>query len=230
MSPEEGTIENDEEIDALWLTARHFSAADRPGDAAESAVTLVEQLFESSGGSALLASRQGRQSDRERRHRIYAALTEAVAQLNLAQKQSIAVLEEDDLLAIRVRILTVRSRFKMVMGDFAEARVNAEMARELTMRLKRTDIRLAALRTQLEVCYASGDTNAARAALVNMLDALSRADGPQALPHYLWLAEAFTRWEWPGLHDRLFPMSSTRPSDTGATMKSYKFLSSGWPP
>ena len=91
------------------------------------------------------------------------------------------------------------------MGDFAEARVNAEMARELTMRLKRTDIRLAALRTQLEVCYASGDTNAARAALVNMLDALSRADGPQALPHYLWLAEAFTRWEWPGLHDRLFP-------------------------
>ena len=33
------------EIDALWLTARHFSAAD-PRDAAEAAVTLVEQLFE----------------------------------------------------------------------------------------------------------------------------------------------------------------------------------------
>ena len=70
MSPEEGTIENDGRSMLSGLIARHFSAADRPGDAAEAVVTLVEQLLRV-GGSALLASRQGRQSDRERRHRIY---------------------------------------------------------------------------------------------------------------------------------------------------------------
>jgi tetratricopeptide (TPR) repeat protein len=191
-------------LDSLWATARHFAAARRHGDAAEAAVTFVESLF-AEAGPALLLGHQGRHSDRERRHRLYAALTEADAQLTLAERLQSDHNLDGNLSSIRVRLLTVRSRFKAVMGDFAEARGTAEMARALAGRIERSEVSLEALRVQLEVCYASGDTNAARAALVQMLDALSGSEKDQALPIYVWLSEAFAKWEWPGLHGRLFP-------------------------
>jgi hypothetical protein len=53
---------------------------------------------------------------------------------------------DEELATIRVRMLTVRSRFKAVMGDFAEARGTAEMALELAIRIEREKVRLEALR------------------------------------------------------------------------------------
>ena len=47
-------------------------------------MTLVERLFDT-GTPLYLAGRFGRRADRERRHRIYAALTEAVARLEAAR-------------------------------------------------------------------------------------------------------------------------------------------------
>jgi hypothetical protein len=38
-----------------------------------------------------------------------------------------------------------------------------------------------------------------------MLSALNEAEKDNALPIYVWLSEAFAKWEWPGLHGRLFP-------------------------
>ena len=99
-----------DELDALWAAAYHFGSARRHTSAAEAAVTLVECLFESSGGQPYLAGRFGRRADRERRHRIYAALTEASSQLELAEK-SMDDAHGDELVGIRIRLLTVRSRF-----------------------------------------------------------------------------------------------------------------------
>ncbi|MBV70615.1 MAG: hypothetical protein CMH52_04625 [Myxococcales bacterium] len=191
--------------ESLWATAGHFSAAGRHGDAAEAAVTYVESLFDLDGGPGLLYGQHGRQRDRERRHRIYAALTEADAQLNLAERFENTHTLNHSLADIRVRMLSVKSRFKAIMGDFAEARATADMALGLAVRMEQETVRLEALRVYLEVCYASGDTNAARAALVRILDALNLCSPALALPVYVWLSEAFAKWEWPGLHGRLFP-------------------------
>ena len=65
------------EFDLLWTAVSHFSKGNRPTLSAEAAVTLVERLFDTSGGHSYLAGTAGRRSDRERRHRIYAVLTEA---------------------------------------------------------------------------------------------------------------------------------------------------------
>ncbi|MEE2786298.1 MAG: AAA family ATPase [Myxococcota bacterium] len=194
-----------DELDALWAAAHHFASAKRHTSAAEAAVTLVESLFESSGGQPYLAGRFGRRADRERRHRIYAALTEASAQLELAERE-LSPVEHEELIAIRIRLLTVRSRFKEVMGDFTEAARTADVAQELAHCYGDTLTKLTALRAQLEVRYASGDINAAREGLSRLLTELDTASRPEALPIYVWLAEAIGRWEWPGIHNRLFPV------------------------
>lgn len=200
---------------SLWATARHFAAAKRHAAAAEAVVTYVERLFEIDGGPGLLYGHHGRRSDRARRHRIYAALTEAEAQLELAHRLNRHEPNAKELSETRVRMLTARSRFKAIMGDFAEARGTAELAVELGADIKSESVRLEALRVHLEVCYASGDTNAARTALVRVLDVLNDANQSLALPVYVWLSEAFAKWEWPGLHGRLFPFIIEQATQSG---------------
>ena len=139
-----------DELDSLWAAAHHFAAAKRHGMAAEAAVTLVERLFETSGGHLYLAGRFGRRADRERRHRIYGALTEASAQLELAEQNRIDEFFDDDLVTNRIRLLTVRSRFKEVMGDFLEAARNADMAQQLAQFYGDPQTKLKAFRAQLE--------------------------------------------------------------------------------
>lgn len=194
-----------EEQDTLWAAARHFARARRHAAAAEAAVTFVERLFETSGGYSYLAGRYGRREDRERRHRIYVALTEAASQLELAKVPQAGVGIDAERLAIDVRLQTVRARFKEVMGDFAAARALADAAVEMAGHLDDVRQRLEAMRTRVEVCYAAGDHNAGRQSTVQLLAELSRAPRDEAVRVYGWLAEAIGRWEWPGLHDRLYP-------------------------
>ena len=92
------------------------------------------------------------------------------------------------------------------MGDFTEAARTADVAQELAHCYGDNATKLNALRAQLEVRYASGDINSAREALSRMLNELSSASRPDVLPIYVWLAETVGRWEWPGLHNRLFPV------------------------
>ena len=211
-----------DELDSLWAAAHHFASAKRHGMAAEAAVTLVERLFETSGGHPYLAGRFGRRADRERRHRIYGALTEASAQLELAERHRIHDFLDDELVTIRIRLLTVRSRFKEVMGDFTEAARNADMAQQLAQFYGDPTTKLKAFRAQLEVRYASGDINAAREGLARLLDLLVNASRPDAIPIYVWLAEAVGRWEWPGLHGRLFPHLLDRVVTLGAHREAIK--------
>lgn len=204
-----------EELEILAAAAAHFGAAGRHAQAAEAGVTLVERLFETSGGHPYLAGRFGRRADRERRHRIYAALTEAAARLDHALSEN-EVAADPERMAIHVRLLTVRARFKEVLGDFAEARHHADAAVELARHLPDPRARLEAMRVRLEVCYAAGDANAAREVMVQLIGALDRAPTPEAVRLYTWLVEALGRWEWVGLHRRLFPYIIERLRALGA--------------
>lgn len=194
-----------EELEILAAAAAHFGAAGRSIASAEAGVTLVERLFETSGGHPYLAGRFGRRADRERRHRIYAALTEASARLERMRPEPEGATPDLERLAIHVRLATVRARFKEVLGDFAEARHHADAAVELARHLPDPRVRLEAMRVRLEVCYAAGDANAAREVMVQLMGALSRAPRAEAVRIYTWLLEALGRWEWAGLHGRLYP-------------------------
>lgn len=194
-----------EELALLSAAAAHFGAAGRHIPAAEAGVTLVERLFETSGGHTYLAGRFGRRADRERRHRIYAALTEATARLERVEAQPEGPTPDSERLAIHVRLSTMRARFKEVLGDFTEARHHADAAVELARHLPDPRVRLEAMRVRLEVCYAAGDANAAREVMVQLTEALARAPRAEAVRIYTWLVEALGRWEWVGLHERLFP-------------------------
>ncbi|MCA9540071.1 MAG: AAA family ATPase [Myxococcales bacterium] len=206
-----------DELDMLWAASRHFAEAGRHAAAAEAAVTVVERLFATSGGHPYLAGRFGRRADRERRHRIYAALTEAAAHLDLArQHRPLGGAVDPEMMAIHVRLLTVRARFKEVMGDFTEARRHADAAVEVAGHLPEPGGRLEALRVRLEVCYAAGDANAAREALVHLVRAFDRAPRADTVRVLGWLAEALGRWEWPGLLSRLFPFIIERLQTHGA--------------
>ena len=204
-------------FDKLWAAARHFARADCHAEAAEAAVTLGERLFETSGGYSYLAGRHGRREDRERRHRIHVALREAGWQLSLARK---VANEGPDprLLTIDTRLLTVRARFKEVMGDFTRARALADAAVELASYVTDGRLRLLAMRVRTEICYASGDQNAGRQNLADIYDeiALERAPTEDAVRVLGWLAECVGRWEWIGLHDRLFPQLINRLQSLGA--------------
>jgi hypothetical protein len=194
-----------EEQESLWAASKHFARARRHTAAAEAAVTLVERLFETSGGYSYLAGRYGRREDRERRHRIYVALTEAANQLRLAKAAHSDDGLDPERLAIDIRLQTVRARFKEVMGDFAEARAMADGAVQMAGHVDDAGLRLEAMRSRVEVCYAAGDHNAGRQSTVELLAELARAPRDEAVRVYGWLAEAIGRWEWAGLHDRLFP-------------------------
>lgn len=197
----------DEALDQLEAASRHFARAGRHLAAAEAAVTLVERLFEAGGGHSYLAGRFGRRADRERRHRIYAALNHAASQLDRARGTRDAGDGVDpELLSVDIRLLAARARFKQILGDFAEAREAADTAVEVAAHLPGSERRLEALRVRLEVCYAAGDNNAARQALVRLLAELGRGPREARVRIYGWLAEAVSRWEWIGLHDRLYPL------------------------
>lgn len=194
-----------DELDTLAAAAAHFAGAGRQARAAEAGVTLVERLFETSGGPLYLAGRFGRRADRERRHRIYAALNEATARLEAARAEAPAGGVDAELMAIHVRLLTVRARFKEALGDFAEAGRSADAAVEIARHLPDARVRLEAMRVRVEVCYAAGDANTAREVMVQLVGELARAPSSEAVRVLNWLAEAVGRWEWTGLHGRLFP-------------------------
>lgn len=194
-----------DELDTLAAAAAHFAGAGRHARAAEAGVTLVERLFETSGGPLYLAGRFGRRADRERRHRIYAALNEATARLGTARADAPPGAIDAELMAIHVRLLTVRARFKEALGDFTEAGQAADAAVELARHLPEPRVRLEAMRVRVEVCYAAGDANTAREVMVQLVGELARAPAPEAVRVLAWLAEAIGRWEWTGLHGRLFP-------------------------
>ena len=210
-----------EEQEMLWAAARHFADAGHHAESAEAAVSFLEQIFENSGGHPYLAGRFGRRADRERRHRIYAVLTEAEGQLRLARTAK-GQGSATQLVTVKVRLLNVHARFKEVMGDFAEARRSADMAVDLAMHLANPKERLEAMRVQLEVCYAAGDANAARQGLVLLLSELERAPREVAVSIYGWLAEAIGRWEWDGLRVRLFPFVLERLRALGAHREAIK--------
>lgn len=189
----------------LWAATGHFARAGRQAAAAEAAVTFAERLFESSGSHLYLVGRFGRREDRERRYRLYAALTEADARLELAKRERATEGQDHDLLSVEVRLLTMRARLKQVMGDFAAARQAADAAVDLAGHLAEARLRLDAVCTHLEVSYSAGDHNAGRRSLVSLLRQLQRAERDEAVRRYDWLAEAIAQWEWPGLHHRLFP-------------------------
>ena len=193
------------ESDSLWAAARHFAAAGRHDRAAEAAVHCADRLLKCSGGQPFLAGRLGSREHRERRHKIYAALTEASGQLELAEAIFAGQALDESLVEIRVRLLNVRSRFKVVMGDFAEARRTADLGLELSRLLSSSEVRISAQMTQLEVYFASGDTNSARAALGKIFKDLECIEAEHAVPAYRLLAEIIGRWEWSGLHSRLYP-------------------------
>ncbi len=210
------------EQERLWAAVRHFAQAGRHAAAAEAAVTLVERLFETSGGYSYLAGRFGRRDDRARRHRIYAALTEASTRQALARAADLGDGVDQELLAINVRLMTVHARFKEVMGDFTEARRSADAAVELGAHLPDAGPRLEAMRVRVEVCYAAGDNNAGRRALVQLLGALERAPRAEAIRINGWLAEAVGRWEWIGLQGRLLPFLLERLGELGADREAIK--------
>jgi len=189
----------------LWSAARHFAAAGRHAASAEAAVTFAERLFESSGSHLYLVGRFGRREDRERRYRLYAALTEADRQLELAWAERAGESTDSELVAVHARLLTMRARLKQVMGDFAAARRAADEAVRLAGHVAEPKLRLDAVCTHLEVSYSSGDHNAGRHSLVSLLHQLRSAPRDEAVRRYEWVAEAIARWEWPGLHHRFFP-------------------------
>ncbi len=209
-------------IEMLWSASRHFADAGRHVASAEAAVTFVERLFESSGGHPYLAGRFGRRADRERRHRIYAALMMAAQQVKRAEEGTEESVSSQELIPIKVRLLTVRSRFKEVLGDFIEARRTIDMAVVLASQLAVPVVRLEAMRVQVEVCYASGDSNSAREALGRMLEALEYCESTEAIDILGWLAEAFGRWEWAGFHSNLFSLLDRKLEALGAPKEALK--------
>ncbi len=194
-----------EELDCLRAAARHYSSARRPLEAAEAAVTLAERLIETGQNPLLLVGRWGRREDRERRLRVQAAIAEAECQLEAAKTMNVGRLPDVSVLAIDVRVLTLRARYREVMGQFDEARNLAAAAVELAGHLPTPELRLVALRTQLEVAYAAGDHAGGRAVIVKLLTELERAPNETSKGVYGWLAEALSEWEWPELHGRFFP-------------------------
>jgi hypothetical protein len=194
-----------EDHDRLGHAARHFALARRPQAAAEAAVTLAERLMETAGGHPFLFGRWGKREDRERRLRIHTAIQEAASQLDVARAMHPEVSTDAELVTTSVRVLAMRARFRATTGAFREARQVAEAAAEMAGHLQSPPARLAALRVLLEVCYSAGDQNAGRASLVRLLAELTRAPKEEARRVYAWLAEALSRWEWVGLHDRIHP-------------------------
>ncbi len=190
-------------LERLWSAARHFARAGRHAAAAEAAITFAERLFDGSGSYLYLVGRFGRREDRAHRYRLYAALTEAGWRLDLAKAEPGSALDPE-LIAVEVRVLVTRARLKQVMGDFASARAAADSAVDLARHLADQRLRLEAVCARLEVCYNAGDHNAGRQSLAALLAELPRAPRDEAVRRYGWIAEAIARWEWPGLHDRLF--------------------------
>ena len=204
------------EFDLLWTAAHHFSKGDRATQAAEAAVSLVERLFDTSGGHPYLAGHAGRREDRERRHRIYAVLTEAENQITRAIRFGDGQINDQELLSIKVRLYNVKSRFKEVMGDFMEAKRYSELAVELSTGRVPKRIRVEAIRIQLEVNYASGDAHAARLGISRLLSELEDSDTNTSVKVLSWLAEAVGRWEWYGLQEKLFGIILQRLAAMGA--------------
>ncbi len=194
-----------EELDRLAAAARLFTRARRHPDAAEAAVTLVERLFETGGNPFVLAGRWGRREDRERRLHIHATLAEANRQLEFARSARPDPGPDAELLSVNVRITAARARYKEAMGDFTEARRLIGAAVEMAGHSAESSLRLHVLKAQLEVHYSGGDHNGGRDALVRLLAELVRAPAPASARMHGWLAEALSRWEWAGLHERLFP-------------------------
>lgn len=194
-----------EELDRLARCARLFAGAQRHAAAAEAGVTLVERLFETGGNPFVLAGRWGRREDRERRLHIHATLLEAAAELDLARTSALEPGPDAELLSVNARVTTMRARYKEAMGDFTEARRLAAAAVEMALHCPEHRLRMHTLRTQLEVHYSSGDHNGGREVLLRFLSELARAPREDAARLYGWLAEALSRWEWAGLHERLFP-------------------------
>lgn len=194
-----------EELDRLATAARLFTRAQRHAEAAEAAVTLVERLFETGGNPFVLAGRWGRREDRERRIHIHTTLAEATRQLEVARQTRSEPTPDADLLSVNVRITAARARYKEAMGDFTEARRLVGAAVEMASHSPEARLRLHVLKTQLEVHYAGGDHNGGRDALVRLLAELVRVPTADSARIHGWLAEALSRWEWAGLHERLFP-------------------------
>ncbi len=195
-----------ERLDKLWQAAWHFAEAGDHAASAEAATRRVEQLFEQVTASLAQAARYGARVDRERRHAIQHDLAEAEAQLSLALGASAEGVDPTPL-AIEVRLLTARARFRDLSGSFSEAlrliSMAVAMARHLPLDAQR--VRLEALRVQVEISYASGDHNAGRESLAALLRALDGAAPADAIRVYAWLGEAVGRYEWVGLHDRIYP-------------------------
>ncbi|MFN3199053.1 MAG: AAA family ATPase [Bradymonadia bacterium] len=193
----------------LWSASVHFAQGKQPAQAAEAAICLAEQLFETSGGYSYLAGRQGRREDRERRHRIYMALSAAEGHLERAKADqwhgALTPAHREELLTLDVRLMVVRTRFKEVLGDFAQARSLAEATVALSGHLAEPLPRLEALRVRVEVCYASGEQSAARLYLEEMFQQLEYLPGEGGVSILVWMAEAVAQWEWVGLHHRVFP-------------------------
>ncbi|MCB9547317.1 MAG: ATP-binding protein [Myxococcales bacterium] len=209
-----------EALDLLQVAARHFAAAGRLVEAAEAAVALVEGFF---GRATLpqLSGRHIRKSDRERRRQLSAALAEAAAWLERAREPLRGAVDEA-LLAVDVRRLAAEARFRASVGDFASARQDAVAAVTLAGHLPALDRRLDAGRTLVEVCYGAGDGAAGRRAMVELIRQADAAPDEQAVAVYEWLAELTARWEWVGLHDRLFAFFVARLEARGATKAAVK--------
>lgn len=192
-------------LDLLWRAAWHFAMAGAHLAAADAAILRVERLFQDQAMQPAAPRGVDREA-RERRHAVERDLGEAEAQLELARGAGEGGLDPA-LLAIEVRLLTARARSRELTGDYATARRLVETAVTLARHLPDTarPVRLEALRVQVEIAYASGDHNAGRASVADLLKALAHTSAADAVPLYGWLAEAVGRSEWVGLHDRIYP-------------------------
>jgi hypothetical protein len=185
-----------------WLAAWHFAHGGAHDRAAATAVGLAEQLLDELEGRAGLVQ-PGQGSEGAQRQEIDRALAEAAAQLKLAIAAGPALSR----LGIDVRVSTALARLRALAGDFSLARRAIESAVDAARHLPSTqpEVRLEALRVQVQVGYAAGDHNAGRAGLAVLFEAIAGAPRPLAVRTFAWLAEFVGRFEWVGLHDRIYP-------------------------
>jgi hypothetical protein len=168
-----------------------------------------------------------RRAERERRRQLSASLTEAAAWLDLARRSG----RTPTLLAVDVRRLVAQARLRAAVGDFAQARQDAATALMLAGHLGETQgpgpsPLLEAARVQVEVCYGAGDNAAARRAAAELVALAERTPvgegSDPAVEVFAWLAEISARWEWVGLHDRIFPFLIEHLEKRGAARAAVK--------
>ncbi len=181
----------------------------RGGDAlsaAEAVIALAERILGEAAGQ--IAARDGARQDRLERRRLSDGLDWVKGVIEQAAAGQPCGTPE--LLGLHLRLAVVMARLHQTSGRMAQARDWARLSTALACHCQVADLRFRALDVELELAYAVGDFNDARAILGRVLKLLDSLQDrlPKAFCQatYERLCDLVAEFEWPTLYTQVFSL------------------------